>query len=114
MANTFKRATKSSLLTTDVTTDSATTILTATGASTIIIIGMVCSNKTNVSTAIDLYLKTASGDSTFLVKNAPVPAGSSFEYISTSKLVVGTGDSIRARANYSSAIDMTISYLEQS
>lgn len=114
MANTFKRVTKSSLLTTDVTSDSATNIVTATGASTLIIIGLVCSNKTNTSTAINLYLKTGSGDSTFLVKNAPVPAGSSFEYVSGNKLVVATGDSIRASANYGSAIDITISYLEQS
>ena len=114
MANTFKRVTKSGLVTADVTSSSTTNILTATGASTLIIIGMVCSNKTSTSTAIDLYLSAASGDSTYLVKNAPVPAGSSFEYVSGNKLVVATGDTIRARANYGSAIDITISYLEQS
>lgn len=114
MANTFKRVTKSSLVTGDVTSSSSTNILTATGASTLIIIGMVCSNKTNTSAAIDIYLSSGSGDSTFLVKNVPVPAGSSFEYIAGNKLVVATGDTIRARANYSSAVDITISYLEQS
>lgn len=114
MANTFKRVTKSSLLTTDVTSDSATTILTATGASTLIIIGMVSANKISNSASINLYLNSSSGDSTFLLKNAPVPAGSSLEYISACKLVLNTGDSIRASSNYASAIDITISYLEQS
>lgn len=114
MANTFKRATKSSLSTADVTTDSATNILTATGANTLIIIGMVTANKTNTSTTVDLYLKNSSGDSTYLLKNAPVPAGSSLEYISASKLVLNAGDIIRARANYASALDLTVSYLEQS
>jgi hypothetical protein len=114
MANTFKRATKSSLLTTDVTSDSATTILTATGASTLIIIGMASSNKTATSATVNIYLKTASGDSTFLIKNAPVPAGSTFEYCAGNKIIVGTGDSIRASSNTATAIDLTISYLEQS
>jgi hypothetical protein len=114
MANTFKRATKSSLSTADVTTDSATNILTATGANTLIIIGMVTANKTNLSTTVDLYLKSASGDATYLLKNAPVPAGSSLEYISASKLVLNAGDIIRARANYGTALDLTVSYLEQS
>ena len=114
MANTFKRATKSSLSTADVTTDAATNILTATGANTLIIIGMVTANKTNLSTAVDLYLKSPSGDSTYLLKNAPVPAGSSLEYISASKFVMNTGDILRARANYGTALDITVSYLEQS
>lgn len=114
MANTFKRATKSSLSTADVTSSSATNILTATGANTLIIIGMVTANKTNTSAQVTLYLFSASGDSTFLVKSAPVPAGSSLEYVYGSKLVVGTGDVIRASSNTSSSLDITISYLEQS
>ena len=114
MANNFKRATKSSLLTTDVTTDAATNILTATGVNTLIIIGMVIANKTNLSTTIDLYLKSSTGDATYLLKNAPVPAGSSLEYISASKLVMNSGDILRARANYGTALDITVSYLEQS
>ena len=114
MANTFKRSTKSSLSTADVTTDSATNILTAVGGSTLIVIGMVTANKTITSATLDLYLYSASGDSTYLLKNAPVPAGSSLEYIYSSKLVIASGDVIRARANTSSSLDLTISYLEQS
>ena len=114
MANNFKRVTKSSLSTADVTTDSATNILTATGVNTLIIIGMVTANKTNLSTAVDLYLKSSTGDSTYLLKSAPVPAGSSLEYISASKFVMNAGDILRARANYSASLDITVSYLEQS
>jgi hypothetical protein len=114
MANTFKRSTKSSLSTADVTTDAATNVLTATGVSTLIIIGMVTANKTATSATVDIYLKTPSDDSTYILRNAPVPAGSTLEYISSSKLVITAGDVIRARSNTGSALDLTISYLEQS
>jgi hypothetical protein len=114
MANTFKRATKSSLSTADVTSSTATNILTVTGANTLIVIGMITSNKTNTSALVDLYLLSSSGDSTYLLRNAPVPAGSSLEYINSSKLVMTTGDVLRARSNTASALDITVSYLEQS
>lgn len=113
MANTFKRATKSNLLTTDVTTDAATAVLTVGSSATEVILGLVCANKTALSTTVDVYLKTSSGDSVFLIKNAPVPAGSTFEYISANKLVLASNDVVRARANDSSAVDLVISYLEQ-
>jgi hypothetical protein len=114
MANTFKRATKSSLSTAAVASDSATNILTATGANTLIIIGMITSNKTATSATVDLYLLSGTGDPTYLLRNAPVPAGSSLEYVNSSKLVMNAGDVLRARANTSSALDITVSYLEQS
>ena len=114
MANNFKRATKSSLVTADVTSSSTTNILTATGANTLIVIGMVTANKTNLSATVDLYLVSSAGDSTYLVRNAPVPAGSSLEYISASKFVMNAGDVLRARSNYSATLDITVSYLEQS
>ena len=114
MANTFKRATKSSLLTADVTTQSSTNILTATGGNTLIIIGMITSNKTATSATVDLYLLGGTGDPTYLLKNAPVPAGSSLEYINSSKFVMNGGDVLRASSNTSSALDITVSYLEQS
>ena len=114
MANTFKRATKSSLSTAAVASSSATNILTATGTSTLVVIGMITSNKTATSATVDVYLLSGAGDPTYLLRNAPVPAGSSLEYINSSKLVMEAGDVLRAGSNTSSALDITVSYLEQS
>ena len=114
MANTFKRATKSSLSTAAVASSSATNILTATGTNTLVVIGMITSNKTATSATVDVYLLSGTGDPTYLLRNAPVPAGSSLEYINSSKLVMEAGDVLRAGSNTSSALDITVSYLEQS
>jgi hypothetical protein len=114
MANNFKRATKSSLSTSAVASSSATDVLTATGISTLVVIGMITSNKTATSATVDLYLLTSSGDPTYLLRNAPVPAGSSLEYVNSSKLVMNSGDVLRAGSNTAASLDITVSYLEQS
>lgn len=112
MANTFKNVTKSDLVTAAVT-DASTTILTIPSNATVVVLGMLASNKLGASVNIDIYLDKSSGDDTYLVKNAPIPAGSTFEVISGNKIVVEADDKIKARSPDANAIDLTISYLEQ-
>ena len=113
MANTFTRTTKSSLSTADVTSSALTTILTAGSSSTLIILSVLISNKTGSSANATVYLFTASGDKAYLLRNAPIPAGSSLEMISGSKLIVTPNDVIRASSDAAGSLDLTISYLEQ-
>ena len=104
MANTFTKKTKSSLLTADVTSSATTNVVTAGGTSTLIILSIANAN---------IYLVPNSGDAAFLIKNAPVPAGSSLEMISGSKIIMNASDVLRASSDTATALDITISYLEQ-
>jgi hypothetical protein len=113
MANTFTKSTKSSLSTADVTSSSATNVVTAGGTATLIILSILISNKTGSSANGNVYLLPNTGDAAFLIKNAPIPAGSSLEMISGSKVIMTASDVLRASSDTASALDITISYLQQ-
>jgi len=113
MANTFTKTTKSSLLTADVTSSATTNILTVGSGTTLVILSILISNKVGSSANANVYLIPASGDSTFLIKNVPVPAGNTLELIAGNKLVFNATDVLRASSDTSSALDITVSYLAQ-
>ena len=112
MANTFKQATISSLVT-DAVSSTNTNIVTAGNSSTLIILNALVANKTTTSANVDIYLVPNSGDSVYLLKAVPVPAGSSLELITGSKIILESQDVLRARCDTSTAMDLTLSYLDQ-
>ena len=112
MANTFKVDVKSSCVT-DAHTSGNANVLTAGGSATLILLSILVSNKTGASADVDVFLVTNTGDDVFLIKNAPVPAGSSLEIIAGSKIIMESGDILRINAGTASALDASISYLEQ-
>lgn len=112
MANTFKVDTKSSLVT-DAVSNSTTNILTASGSSTLILLSVLVSNKVGSSANVDIYLVTASGDDVYLIRNAPVPAGSSLELLTGNKIIMESSDVLRARSDTATALDIAVSYLDQ-
>ena len=112
MANTFKIETKSSLVT-DAVSNTTTNVLSAGATATIIVLSVLVSNKTGTSSNVDVYLVTNTGDDVYLIRNAPVPAGSSLELISGNKVIMESSDILRARSDTSSALDIAVSYLEQ-
>jgi len=111
MANTFKSDTKSSVVT-DAVSSTNTNIVTASGSSTLVLLSILLSNKVAASADVDVYLESA-GDDVYLLRNAPIPAGSSLEVISGSKIIMEANDKLRIRAGTASAIDATVSYLDQ-
>ena len=111
MANTFKSDVKANVVT-DALSASTTVLVTASGSSTLVLLSIHLSNKVASSTDVDVFLETA-GDDVFLIKNAPVPAGSSLEIISGSKIIMEANDKLKIRAATASAIDATVSYLDQ-
>lgn len=113
MANTFTKTTKASLATADVTSSATTNVVTVVGGATLVILSVLVSNKTGSSANANVYLLPSSGDAVFLIRNAPVPAGSSLEIISGNKIIVNSADVIRASSDTASALDVTISYLQQ-
>jgi secreted protein with Ig-like and vWFA domain len=112
MANTFKLDTNADL-TTNAISDAAAVIVTAGASATNILLSVLVSNKTGSSANVDIQLDANTGDDVFLIRNAPVPAGSSLEIISGNKLIMESSDILRARSDTASALDIAVSYLEQ-
>ena len=112
MANTFKVDTKSDCVT-DAHTSSNANVLTAGGSATLVLLSILISNTTGSSADVDVFLVTNTGDDVFLIRNAPVPAGSSLEIISGSIIIMESSDVLRVRSDTASAIDVAVSYLEQ-
>ena len=112
MANTFKIDTKSSVSNAE-TGSSGTNVVTAGGSATLVLLSCLISNKTGTSATVDVFLVTNTGDDVFLLRNAPIPAGSSLELISGSKVIMESSDVLRVRTDTASAIDVAVSYLEQ-
>ena len=112
MANTFKIDTKSSVSNAG-TGNTGTNVVTAGVSATLVLLSCLISNKTGTSANVDVFLVTSSGDDVFLIKNAPVPAGSSLEIIAGSKIIMESNDVLRINAGTASALDASVSYLEQ-
>ena len=111
MANTFRIDTNADL-TTNVITDAAAAVLTAGATATNILLSILVSNKTGTSADVDVFLETT-GDDVYLIRNAPVPTGSSLEIISGSKIIMEPNNVLRARSDTATALDISVSYLEQ-
>ena len=86
----------------------------ATGA---VLIGLCAANIGTVSVTVDLYkrLGTSSNatDNIYIVKNVPIPAGSSLEAISA-KVVLNHYDKIYVNADVANTVQVTASVLENS
>lgn len=86
----------------------------ATGA---VLIGLCAANIGTVSVTVDLYkrLGTSSNatDNIYIVKNVPIPAGSSLEAVSA-KVVLNQTDKIYVNASVANTVQVTASLLENS
>ena len=119
MANDFKRFTVSPATTnTGASGDALYSCPAGAGSSALesIVIGITLANKTTTGVTADIYLDGYDGTDTHIVKNATIPAGSALEVMSGNKIVVqnngSAGDVIRVSCGTASALDATLSVLE--
>ena len=120
MANDFKRFTQRSVNTS--TGASATAVYTVpagAGSSALesIIIGITLANKTTSGVTASVFLDNYDGSNdVYIVKDATIPAGASLEVMSGNKIVAmnngTTGDVIRVSSGTATAIDATVTVLE--
>lgn len=108
MANTFTRKLSRSI----------GTSLTAVGSYTVAadtdvtVIGLTVANTSAGQVLVDATLNDGSND-TYIVKNAPVPAGSSLVIIGgDQKVVLTTNDSIKVKSDTAGSVDAVMSILE--
>jgi len=108
MANTFTRKLSRSIGTSATAVGSYTV-----GASTqTTVIGLTLANRTGSQVLADVTLNDGSND-TYMVKDAPIPAGSSLVVVGgDQKVVLTTNDSIKVTSDTASSIDAIMSILE--
>ena len=118
MANDFKRFPSASLGTTAGASATAVYTVPSSGsAMESIVIGITLANKSNAGITASVFLDNHDGSNdVYIVKAATIPAGASLEVMSGNKLVLqGTGsanDALRISASAASALDATVSVLE--
>ena len=111
MANTFKLKTKAGI------DASLVTIYTVPSSTKTVIIGLTIANVKGASVTADAQVVTASSsgenaDDVYLVKDIPLPAGSSIEIMSGNKIVLEAGDVVKVRGSVTDAVDAMLSIME--
>ncbi len=101
--NTFKRAVNANIGTTLETVHTATT--------TTVVIGLTLSNVTGSSITASVQLVTGT-ESPYIIKNIPIPTGSSVEIMGGNKTVLHNGDIVKVSGSAATSVDATISYME--
>ena len=120
MANDFKRFTVSSVNTSTGASASAVyTVPAGSGSSALesIVIGITLANKTSTGVTASVFLDNYIGSNdVYIVKDATIPAGSSLEVMSGNKIVLqnsgSAGDVLRVSSGTATAVDATVSVLE--
>ena len=117
MANTFK------VVSHDVMPASSGTpedLYTTPGSTTTVVLGIMVANvhSSQVTASVKLVSDTSGGGraatntTTFLVKDAPIPVGSSLELLSGNKVVLETTDKIQIDASVANKVSVTMSIME--
>lgn len=110
MANAFKTKTfdgSSTALNTDMT------IYTCPASTETTIIGMTIANIGTAQITVDVKLENSDGDNVFIIKDCPIPVGSSFVPIGgDQKIVMEASDIIKVQSDTANSADTTLSILE--
>ena len=117
MANTFKVVTFAAEPN---SAGSPYTVYTTPGSTTTIILGLVLSNihTSQITTEVELVSTTSGGGraaqngTSFIIKDAPIPVGSSLELLAGNKVVLETGDLIRVDCSVADKLSGTLSIMD--
>ena len=106
MANTFKLKTKANV---GVSTSNVYVVPSAT---TTVVIGVTLANTTGSSINVGVGVTRASSDDVKLMKNVPIPQGSSFEFMGGNKVVLETTDTLTAESDVNNSLDVALTIME--
>ena len=106
MANTFKLKTKANV---GVTTSNVYTVPSAT---TTVVIGVTLANTSGSSINVGVGITRASTDDIHLMKNVPIPQGSSFEFMAGNKVVLETTDTLTVESDVNNSLDVALTIME--
>ena len=106
MANTFKLKTKANV---GITTQNVYVVPSAT---TTVVIGITLANTSGSGCLVGVGITRPSTDDVKLLKNAPIPQGSSLEFMSGNKVVLETADTITIDSDSNNSIDASLTIME--
>lgn len=106
MANTFKLKTKSSVGTTP------QNVYVVPSATTTTIIGISLANISGTGINVSIGVDRPVGDNVKLLKDAPVPQGSTLEFMQGNKVVLETGDTLTCESDVNNSIDVSVTLME--
>jgi len=107
MANTFKLKTKASVGVTTVGIYTAASPVTAT-----VIIGVTLANVSGSSINVGVGITRPSADNISLMKDVPLPQGSSIEFMAGNKIVLEQSDTITAISDVNNSLDVALTIME--
>ena len=105
MANTFKRKTSNSI------GSSLTTIYTVPASTTAVVIGGVVSNTGTATVNTEVTVNDGTNDINLTGADTPIPAGTALSFID-GKVVLETGDVIKAKGSVAGQLDVMLSIME--
>ena len=107
MANAFKLVTDTGV------GASAATIYTCPSSTETTIIGLSIANIVTSQIEIDVQIENNDGDNVYIIKDAPVPVGSSLVVVGgDQKVVMNASDVLKVTSSASTSADVTLSILE--
>tara|TARA_R100000353_G_scaffold44049_1_gene35380 strand:- start:1505 stop:1855 length:351 start_codon:yes stop_codon:yes gene_type:complete len=115
MANTFKVKSNGAMPS---SAGTPLTLYTVPSSTTTVVLGLVLCNIHTAQVTVDVQLvsdtsDTETNETVFLVKDAPVPVGSSLELLGGNKVILQTTDVIKIDCSVAGKIDATLSIMEQ-
>lgn len=114
MANTFKLKTNAAM---PATAGTPLTLYTVPASTTTVVLGLMLCNVDSSQRTADVQLVSTTSDTetnetVLLVKDIPLPAGSSVELLAGNKVVLQTGDILKIDSDVAAKIDATLSIME--
>ena len=114
MANTFKIKTNAAM---PATAGSPLTLYTCPGSTSTVVLGLLLCNVDTSQRTVDVKIESDTSDTetnqtVFLVKDAPVPAGSTLELLAGNKVVLQATDVMKIDCDVAAKIDATLSIME--
>lgn len=107
MANTFKLKSKANVGVTTVG------IYTGPAATTTVVIGVTCANVSGQSINVGIGVsRGANGEDISILKNVPIPQGSSLEIMQGNKIVIQSADTVTAKSDVASSLDVALTIME--
>ena len=107
MANTFKLKTKANVGVTTVGIYTATSPVNAT-----VIIGVTLANVSGSSINVGVGITRPSADNVSLMRDVPLPQGSSIEFMQGNKIVLETSDTVTAVSDVNNSLDIALTIME--
>ena len=106
MANTFKLKTKANV---GITTQNVYVVPSAT---TTVVIGITRANVSGSGVIVGVGITRPSSDDVKVLKNVPIPQGSSLEFMSGNKVVLEASDTLTVDSDSNNSVDATLTIME--